>query len=181
MQLKRAPKYQLERKMELFSFCNKFEVSIRQENSENIVGLCLYYRSVFTLQRCSVESFAITTAATNSVLQLLCWGCRRRAHSASPLSAPLTCKCPPAIRHQQRAARGGREGKRTTNWNVNSNFWHARDIWESRAASREGCKKGRARGKCCKLCMEGCVCVWDMMEVGDRVGDGVMEQRRKGE
>lgn len=63
-----------------------------------------------------------------------------RAHSVSLLSGPLTCKCPPAIRHQQRAARE-RQEKKTLNWNVNSNFWHAGDIWESRAASQEKCKK----------------------------------------
>lgn len=49
------------------------------------------------------------------------------------LSVPLTCKCPPAIRHQPRA-----EWRKTQlNWNVNSHIWHAKDIRESRAASRE--------------------------------------------
>lgn len=34
-----------------------------------------------------------------------------RAHSVSLFSGPLTCKCPPAIRHQQRAARERQEKK----------------------------------------------------------------------
>lgn len=48
----------------------------------------------------STQSLFVTT---NSVLQPLSSE-REQAHSASFfLSGPLTCKCPPAIRHQQRA------------------------------------------------------------------------------
>lgn len=84
------------------------------------------------------------------------------SRSASLLSGPLTCKCPPAIRHQQR--------KKPPNWNVNSNFWHARDIWESRAASREKCKNQRVREV-----RSVCVCV-KAMENWKRMGDVIEGQ-----
>lgn len=133
------------------TFCNatNCKVSINQENADatsslakwcGIVGQfnSFYVNNPFTnqemqhtkpLRHRGSHKFSVTATVLRT---------QERAHSASLLSGPLTCKCPPAIRHQQRAVRGK---KNPLNWNVNSNFWHARDIWESRAASQEKCKK----------------------------------------